>query len=193
MYFNFQKLSTFITTPFVNFRKATELLNKHGNNEYHLLSAEKSSAFIDNYKSSKSVKTILNKKSMAIIDKNKKRLVPIIKSIIFCGHNNLPLRGHRDDGQLEINSAINGDQGVFRSLLAFRLDSGDEILREHLENCTKNATMISKTVQNEIIEVIHEVLVNNIVTNVKKSKYFSILCDETTDISTKEQITFSVR
>ncbi|KAL4098636.1 hypothetical protein QTP88_023199 [Uroleucon formosanum] len=103
------------------------------------------------------------------------------------------LRGHRDDGQLEINSAITGDQGVFRSLLAFRLDSGDEILREHLENCTKNATMISKTVQNEIIEVIHEVLVNNIVTNVKKLKYFSILCDETTDISTKEQITFSVR
>lgn len=193
MYFNFQKLSTFITTPFVNYRKATELLNRHGNNEYHLLSAEKSSTFIDNYSSSKSVKTILNKKSMAIINKNKKRLVPIVKSIIFCGHNNLPLRGHRDDGQLEINSAITGDQGVFRSLLAFRLDSGDEILHEHLENCKKNATMISKTVQNEIIEVIHEVLVNNIVTNVKKSKYFSILCDETTDISTKEQITFSVR
>lgn len=53
--------------------------------------------------------------------------------------------------------------------------------------------MFSKTVQNEIIEVIYEVLINNIVTNVIKSKYFSILCDETTDISTKEQITFSVR
>jgi len=72
MCFNFQKLSTFISTPLINYRKATELLNKHGNNEYHLLSAEKSSAFIDNYNSSKSVKTILNKKSMAIIDKNKK-------------------------------------------------------------------------------------------------------------------------
>jgi len=96
------------------------------------------------------------------------------------------LRGHRDDGQLEINSAITGDQGVFRSLLAFRLDSEDEILREPLENCTKNATIINKTVQNKIIEVIHEVLVNNIVTNVKKSKYYSILCDETTDISTKD-------
>jgi len=61
MYFNFQKLSTFITTPFVNYRKATELLNKHGNNEYHFFSAEKSRAFIDNYNSGKSVKTILNK------------------------------------------------------------------------------------------------------------------------------------
>lgn len=50
-----------------------------------------------------------------------------------------------------------------------------------------------KTVQNEIIEVIREVLINNIVSDIKKSKYFSILVDETTDISTKEQITFSVR
>jgi len=139
------------------------------------------------------LKQFLIKNPWPLSIKIKNRLVPIIKSIIFCGHNNLPLRGHRDDGQLEVNYAITGDQGVFRSLLAFRLDSGDEIVREHLENCTKNATMISKTVQNEIIEVIHEVLVNNIVTNVKKSKYFSILCDETTDISTKEQITFSVR
>lgn len=130
---------------------------------------------------------------MAIIDKNKKRLVPIVKIIIFSGHNNLPLRGHRDDGQLEINSDITGDQSVFHSLLAFRLDSGDGILHEHLENCKKDATMIRKTVQNEIIEVILEILINNIVTNVKKSKYFSILCDESTDISTKEQITFSVR
>jgi hypothetical protein len=53
--------------------------------------------------------------------------------------------------------------------------------------------MISKTVQNEIIEVIHEVLINNIVTNLKKSIYFDILCDETTDINTKEQIIFSVK
>ncbi|KAF0727401.1 zinc finger MYM-type protein 1-like, partial [Aphis craccivora] len=141
---------TFITTPFVNYRKATDVLNKHGNNEYHFVSAEKSRAFIDNYIS------------------------------VFCGHNNLPLRGHRDDGQLEINSAITGDQGVFCSLLAFRLDSGDEILRENLENCTKNATMISKTVQNDIIEVIYEVLINNIV---GFTELFS-----TTGISIKEVI-----
>jgi len=42
---------------------------------------------------------------------------------VFCGHNNLP--------KLQINSAIIGDQGVFRSLLAFRLNSRDEILHEH--------------------------------------------------------------
>lgn len=33
----FQKLSAFVTMPFINYRKATELLKKHGNHEYHSL------------------------------------------------------------------------------------------------------------------------------------------------------------
>lgn len=46
--------------------------------------------------------------------------------------------------------------------------------------------MINKIVQNEIIEAIQEVLIDNIVSKVKKSKYFSLLCNETTEISIKE-------
>lgn len=106
----------------------------------------------------------------------------------------MPLRGHRDDGELEPESAATGEQGIFRSLLSFSLDSGDIILHEHLRNCKKKkATLISKTTQNEIIEILHDVIVQDIVRKVNNSKYFAILCDETTDISTKEQITFSVR
>lgn len=123
----------------------------------------------------------------------KKRLVPLIKTIIFCGQNNLPLRGHRDDGEFEPESAVTGKQGIFRSLLAFRLDSGDETLHEHLKNCKKNATLISKTTQNEIVELIRDVIVQDIVHEVNNSKYFAILCDETTDNNTKEQMTFSVK
>lgn len=48
-----------------------------------------------------------------LLIKIKKCLVPMVKSIIFCGHNNLPLRGHRDDEHLQINSDITGDQGIF--------------------------------------------------------------------------------
>lgn len=54
-----------------------------------------------------------------------------------------------------MNSAITGEQGVFRSFLAFRFDSEDEILHGHLENCKKSATLISKIVQNEIIKAMH--------------------------------------
>lgn len=82
------------------------------------------------------MEVVLNNKIKSIIEVNKKCLVPLIKKIIFCGQNNLPLRGHRDDGEFEPESVIRG-QGIFRSLLAFRLYSGDETLHEHLKNCKK--------------------------------------------------------
>jgi hypothetical protein len=46
--------------------------------------------------------------------------------------------------------------------------------------------MISKT-------ILYKVVIEKIIINVIKNKYFSILCDKTTDFSTKEQMTFSVR
>lgn len=136
---------------------------------------------------------MLNNKTKLIVEGNRNRLAPIIKTIIFCGHNSLALRGHRDDGALNTETAITGNEGVFRSLLAFRIDSGDHILADHLKLSNKNATMISKTIQNELINVIHQVVVEVIVNNIKNNIYFSILCDETTDNSTKEQMSFSVR
>jgi hypothetical protein len=107
------------------------------------------------------------------------------KNYYFCGHNNLPLRGHRYDGILYIDAALVGNQGLFRSLLAFKIDSGDKELTNHINSCKKNATMISKTIHNEIIDILYKVIIEKIIINVTKNKYFSILCDETTNISTK--------
>ena len=41
--------------------------------------------------------------------------------------------------------------GNFQTLLNFRIESGDEILKEHFETAPKNATYSSKTIQNEMI------------------------------------------
>lgn len=117
----------FVKEPLTNYKKAPELLKHHATTQYHLLSIEKGSAFIQSYKTGESVEVMLSNKVLSIMESNRKRLIPIIKTIIFCGHNNLPLRGHRDDGILDIDSAIVGNHGIFRSLLAFRIDSGQEI------------------------------------------------------------------
>lgn len=54
----------------------------------------------------------------------------------------------------ELNDASRGKQGVFRSLLTFRIDAGDEESKNHLATCKKKSNLISKTIQNEIIECI---------------------------------------
>ena len=42
-------------------------------------------------------------------------------------------------------------EGNLRSLLAFRVDAEDDVLKHHLATAGKNAIYISKTTQNELI------------------------------------------
>jgi hypothetical protein len=80
----------------------------------------------------------------------------------------------------------------FIAFLEHRIDSGDEILREHLESGPKNALYTSSLVQNEIIECIHKHILNGVFYRTN-NRLFSIIVDETTDTSTAEQLSLSLR
>ena len=124
------------------------------------------------------------------ISENRAKLKPIFKTIIFCGHENIPLRGHRDDTeQLSQGKGV----GKFQALLDFRIDSGDKVLEDHFKSATKNATYRSKTVQNEIIECCGEHIRKRLVDEIKSAKFFSILADEAQDVSNKEQLALVLR
>jgi len=58
---------------------------------------------------------------------NRAKLVPIIETIIFCGRQEVALRGDNDSGPIFSCSADNND-GNFRSLLRFKAQSGDCII-----------------------------------------------------------------
>jgi len=70
---------------------------------------------------------------------------------------------------------------------------GDDFLRTVLEGSGKRYKYTSPVIQNEIIQVCNTILLRKIVNKVNKSKCFSVLADETTDISTKEQLSICVR
>lgn len=186
-----------VKEPLTKYKKACEEFRSHEMTQYHRFSMEKAVQFSQSMesKTNKSVAVILDSKKRTLIETNKQRLRPITKTVLFCARNNLPLRGHRDDGfrDLPVEDVESGKHGVFNSLLTFRLDAGDVDLKQHLNTCGKNSTMISKTIQNDIIECIGEKLRSDIVKDVKQAKFYAILCDETTDISTKEQMTVSIR
>ena len=68
------------------------------------------------------------------------------------------------------------------------------MLHKHLEViAVKNATMISKTTQEQLIRLCGDYIMDQIIKNVKESKYYSVLADETIDLSTKEQMTIHLR
>lgn len=126
---------------------------------------------------------------MSQIKENKQRLIPIIKTIILCGRQNISIRAHRDDKNVdsllnsdEIYSTVN-NEGHFRELIRFRVDAGDINLHRHLESAPSNATYISKHTQNVLISCCKEEIPSIILKKVNEAQFFSIIFDEATDIS----------
>ena len=95
-------------------------------------------------------------------------------------------RGH--DG-----SDVSLNRGVFLELISYLADNGDTVLADHLKEAAGNATYLSPSSQNECIEIIGSNIRKEIVSRVKKAGIFSVLMDETTDCSHKEQVTIFVR
>jgi len=131
------------------------------------------------------------------VKENRERLRPIIETLIFCGQQNISIRGHRDVGMLididESVSSPTSNEGNFRELLRYRIRSGDVNLKKHLENTSSQATYIGKNIQNELLDCIGSVIKSQIVKNVQNATVYSILFDETTDISCIEQLSLTLR
>ena len=122
------------------------------------------------------------------ISKSREILKSLLKTVIFCGKNNIALRGRRDDDPQ--NASLSGN---FQALLEFRIDSGDQTLQHHLESAPRNATYMSKTIQNEMITTVGAIILNNLSQQIRDSKYFSIMSDEAADLSNKENISVVIR
>lgn len=130
------------------------------------------------------------------IKENRQVLFPIVDTIIFCGRQGLPLRGHRDSsknfpdaGKYSCDIPV----GNFIELINFRIRGGDQIMKEHYEKHSANASYLSHITQNEIVRCCGEVITDSIISDIKESNYFSILADEVMDSLNKEQLSLVLR
>ncbi|KAF2901936.1 hypothetical protein ILUMI_04249 [Ignelater luminosus] len=142
----------------------------------------KSTHFKSSYENpEKAVNILIETEKLKMIKSNRERLIPIVKTTILCGRENIPLRGHRDDGTLSDEIG----QGRSRALLKFYIDSGDSFLQKHLETAPKNATYLSKTTRNCHYQ--------KSTRQDKEAKYYAVLGDETADASGTEQLSVYIR
>jgi hypothetical protein len=121
----------------------------------------------------------LDKHLQKEIAENRARIKPIIQTILLCGRQNIPLRGHRDDGDVLNDDDCSSKEGNFRALLRYRIESGDTALKCHLEKCNKNASYVSKTTQNQLISIIGNLILKQVIEEVKSARFYTILLDET--------------
>ena len=101
---------------------------------------------------------------------------------------------HRDDcivweSKGEQNTV---NEGNFLELVRFHAET-DEKLRKHLANSPQNARYTSKTIQNELINIIGSRIRTGILEEIKQAKFFSVIAGEVTDTSTLEQLSICLR
>ena len=125
------------------------------------------------------------------VEENRKSLEAHCQNCYPMWSAELRFTGHRDWSCLNLSfmnhvnklddALVASNSSNFRALLNFRVDAGDTILEEHLLQSAHNATYVSKTTQNDLIESCGNVIRQKISDNVHKAKYFTVLADETTD------------
>ena len=107
----------------------------------------------------------------------------ILKTVIFCARQDIPLSGHRDDTKyLNVEHC---NPGNFQALLQFRVDAGDKVLEQHFKTSSKNCTYRSKTTQNKLIELCGDHIRTNLLAEICEAVFFTLLADNIADEQTR--------
>lgn len=104
-----QQLKTLVKKPLTTYSHlfgSDGYLSSHESNEYHVGKVSPADSFVQNYDKNTDIAKKFDAGSAKQAVENRSRIEPIVKTILFCGRANLPLRGHRDDGLLLLINAI---------------------------------------------------------------------------------------
>ena len=118
------------------------------------------------------------------VKKNRHYMKSICQVLLLCARQELSLRGHDESSQ-----SIN--KGNFHELLSL-LAAHDPIVLERM-NGPNNATYTSPEIQNSLLNIMGRMVQDKISKEVRDAVFYSILVDETKDISKVEQLSIVIR
>ena len=179
--------------PLTNFQKALEILNKHDNKLFHRSSVVQMEEFLKVMKNKQpSIRRHLSEVTAQPIATNRQKFRSIVETVLLCGRQNIPLRGHQDS-TMNIEHTPNAQYGNFWALVQFHVAAGDTLLRDHIAQSSRNAIYTSSRIQNQILDIFGNTVVRKIVQRVRDATYITVIADEATDCSNKEQLSLVLR
>ena len=144
-----------VSKPLSHWSNAKKQVDSHFASKDHLTAVSRAREFLNVCnKEQDSVSGQLSKAYQDSVDQNRAALTAIIRTIILCGRQNLALRGHQED------------HGNFLSFPKYRAET-DQALANHLDRAPKNATYLSPSVQNELIELCGQQISDHIIEECK--------------------------
>ena len=125
-----------------NFTRAKKTLQEHSAQKTHWLAAEDAVAFVGHMSGHLTIGQQLQVQASETQAKNRVILKSILRAIIFCGRQNIALRGHDEHCSFD---EMKENPGNFRALLKLQIESGDKVLKDHFPHGPRNALYHSRT------------------------------------------------
>ena len=127
----------------------------------------------------------LDKIGMDVIKENRHYIKTIEEIILLCARQEIALRGHN-----KIRRDF--ESSIFRALLTF-IGNHDQIVGKGIKEGPQNSKYTSPGIQNELLGVKGNMVLHTISNEVQKAGIYSLLADDTKDISRKEQLSIVLR
>ena len=184
--------------PFTDWKNAISKFEKHGSTSpQHKRSLADACEFQRNMKDqSTSIVSQLDSLYHKNVALNRQIIKSLIRILATMAWQCIPLRGRNESDPAVIireETVITENPGNFLAIVRLAVELDCPILKQHLSTCGRNATYLSKTIQNELLSIISDDIIDQLTTEIKTARYFSVLGDEAVDISNKEQMPIIIR
>lgn len=132
-----------------------------------------------------SVQQMVSEAHQKAVEENRHFIKTVAEILLLTAKQDIAQRGHRENDE-------NTNRGNFLEILKI-ISNHDPIIAKKCANLPKNAKYTSAQIQNEVLEILAEMIRKQIIEEVKSSGEFSLIVDETKDVSKTEQISFVLR
>jgi len=174
------------TNGFHDFHHQGRGIRAHEETQQHFTNSITWKTFISDMRKEKLIDEVSERQTVSEIQHWKKVLCGILDAVVFLAKNNLAFRG-------KSTSIDAQDCGNFLSLIKL-LSNYYPPLATHLNQLQKHKTSyLSPQIQNEFIGLCGNFVRDEILKEIRASKYFTIMFDSTPDSSKKEQISQVIR
>ena len=174
----------FTTVGFRKWKKIGEKLKKHAESDTHKESIMKWMAY-QQTKSTLTVADQLSNQHALTIAANRKYITIVSKIAVLCARQGIALRGHDE-------TSTSNNKGNYVEILELLTSIVPELEHE-FRSLPNNAKYTSKVIQNDLLRAAADTVLRHIVNEIKESEGYSVIADETRDISKKEQLSLCIR
>jgi len=168
--------SSFVIGGFTNWKKGLQKFSEHESSGTHHEAVERLSA----KNSSVHIGSIVSQQKAAETAFHRTMLMKVFSCTRYLGRQGLALRGHDERAE--------SFEGNLYQLLLLEA-SGDHKMKAWLDK----REYISPDIINDMIKLMGTAIHNEILAEIKGSRWYAVIADEATDISHTEQISLSIR